>query len=164
MEIQYTSQVIHLWFIHGFCRGVCRLATLTRFILLPFLTIHLCFLLLKLVEFFLPPLGLLEIFLHHHPLCIDTVRIRVYFSVCGSCKILESHPLSPRTCHHFVPPTTRRVISSPPRASINNVAASSQHDIGTRTRTECVHGELGVRVFENSCNSSTVCLDNEHNL
>lgn len=38
-------------------------------------------------------------------------------------------------------------------------AASSQHEIGTSSRTTCTEGGDGVRVFENFWSSSTVCLD-----
>lgn len=71
---------------------------------------------------------------------------------------MKTHPLTPRTCHHFVPPTTRLVTSSPPSALMRYVAASSQEDIGTSSRTTCTQGGLGVRVFEKACSSSTVCL------
>jgi hypothetical protein len=71
----------------------------------------------------------------------------------------DAYPLIPRTCHHFVPPTTRLAAASPPRAFIKRTAALSQQDIGIVTLTTCIQGGAGVLVFENAWTSSTVCLD-----
>jgi hypothetical protein len=67
-------------------------------------------------------------------------------------------PRMPRTCHHFVPPTTLFITASPPNALIRHVAASSQEARGMMRRTTWTDGGDGVRMFEKDCSSSTVCL------
>ena len=94
----------------------------------------------------LSDLRFLPMFLHCYPLSIDdTIKMSKAKQI---PKIKTTNPLTPRTCHHFTPPTTCRAISSPPSALIRYVAASSQQDNGTRVRTKWIHGGDGVRVKE----------------
>ena len=92
-----------------------------------------------------PFLRLLIILLGRNPLPIDTGD-----GVSGGSRsmYMQAYPLMPRTCHHLTPPTRRFATSGPPSAAIRYGAASSQLDIGTSTRTTCVHGGDGVRVLE----------------
>jgi hypothetical protein len=70
----------------------------------------------------------------------------------------DTCPRMLRTCHHFVPPTTLFITSSPPNALIRYVAASSHEARGMTRRTTWTDGGDGVRMFEKDCSSSTVCL------
>jgi hypothetical protein len=47
----------------------------------------------------------------------------------------STYPRIPRTCHHFVPPTTSFMTCSPRNALIRYTAASSQDDMGITRRT-----------------------------
>ena len=113
---------------------------------------------------FVPFLGLLPILLSSNPFAINTVTtIKAPVNITKYHKpsvwqLSFTHPDTPRTCHHFVPPTIFFVISSPPKALMRYLAASSQQDIGTHSLTTWTHGGEGVRMLENSCISSTVCL------
>jgi len=66
----------------------------------------------------------------------------------------QAHPSIPRTCHHLTPPTISLALSSPPRTWTRIVAASLQIERGTSTLTRWVYGDEGVRVFENSGETS----------
>lgn len=63
-----------------------------------------------------------------------------------------------RTCHHFVPPATHLMASSPPNTLMRYAAAASQEDNGTRARTTFSQGGDNDRVLVKLWNSSTVCL------
>src|SRR5882762_388608 len=96
--------------------------------------------------FLIPPFGFSPVLLGYNPLRINAALWRDD-QVITRIRSLTTYPSTPLTCHHFVPPTVRFTISSPPRACIRYSAASSQHDMGIRTRTTRTHGGEGVRVL-----------------
>ncbi len=125
MKVEYTSHIVHVLriFSGSFWQWIIRLFPLFR---------------------------VFPVLVRVYPLPINTVLTSEH-SV--TLFIAKTHPLRPRTCHHFTPPTILLATSSPPKAFVSSLAASSQQDMGTRTRITSTHGGEGVRVFPRALSS-----------